>query len=138
MSRGGRSVAELWGGRTEAESRTLGMSRQVPLGPRERHLSVGGASLGAGLAAASLPASLPAGAFLAAVRQKTFWVEHALRLLFQNPGVQAPGPRLLQILESSPPGVNLSLIRESVDPVSPSPPRGRPCLIHPGHRALTF
>lgn len=37
--------------------------------------------MGAGLAAASLPA----GAFLAAVRQKTFPVEHALRLLFQNP-----------------------------------------------------
>lgn len=63
-------------------------------------------------------ASLPAGAFLAAVRQEIFTVEHVLSvLLFQNPGVQVPGPPLLLLLrnlESSSPGVNLSLIPESV------------------------
>lgn len=60
-------------------------------------------------------ASLPAGAFLAAVRQEIFTVERVLSvLLFQNPGVQVPGPLLLRNLESSSPGVNLSLIPESV------------------------
>ena len=45
-----------------------------------------------------------------------FTVEHHVLsvLLFQNPGMHVPGPLLLQNLESSSPGVNLSLIPEFV------------------------